>query len=47
MPTSRAVWLLLISTNLVLTGQYFEIALRDIGLCLSAFGLDKMTDQHG
>ncbi len=36
-----SVWLLLIAINLVLTGQYFDIALRDIGLCLSAFGLER------
>ena len=39
-----SIWLLLIAINLVLTGQYFDIALRDIGLCLSAFGLAKMTE---
>jgi uncharacterized membrane protein YphA (DoxX/SURF4 family) len=39
-----SVWLLLIAINLVTTGQYFDIALRDIGLCLSAFGLAKLTE---
>ena len=39
-----SAWLLLIALNLVMTGQYFDIALRDIGLCLSAFGLAKMTE---
>ena len=39
-----SVWLLLIAINLITTGQYFDIALRDIGLCLSAFGLAKMTE---
>src|SRR4051812_25666666 len=34
-----SVWLLLIAINLVTTGQYFDVALRDVGLCLSAFGL--------
>jgi hypothetical protein len=38
-----SVWLLLIAINLVTTGHYFDIALRDIGLCLSAFGLAKLT----
>ena len=42
-----SVWLLLIAINLVLTGQYFDIALRDIGLCLSAFGLAELSRMHG
>lgn len=39
-----SIWLLLIAFNLLTTGQYFDIALRDIGLCLSAFGLAKLTE---
>jgi hypothetical protein len=39
-----SIWLLLIAINLVTTGHYFDIALRDIGLCLSAFGLAKLTE---
>ncbi len=39
-----SVWLLLIAINLVTTGQYFDIALRDIGLCLGAFGLAQLTE---
>jgi hypothetical protein len=38
-----SVWLLAIAINLVMTGHYFDIALRDVGLCLSAFGLGRMT----
>jgi len=38
------IWLLLITINLVMTGHYFDIALRDIGLCLSAFGFAKLTE---
>jgi len=38
-----SVWLLLIAANLVMTGHYFDIALRDVGLCLSAFGLARLT----
>src|SRR5947208_1564657 len=34
-----SIWLLLIAINLVTTGHYFDIALRDVGLCLGAFGL--------
>ena len=39
-----SLWLLLIAINLITTGQYFDIALRDIGLCLAAFGLAKLTE---
>lgn len=39
-----SVWLLLIAINLVTTGQYFDIALRDVGLCLSAFGLARVSE---
>ena len=39
-----SLWLLLNAINLVATGQYFDIALRDIGLCLAAFGLAKLTE---
>ena len=39
-----SLWLLLIAINLVTTGQYLDIALRDIGLCLCAFGLAKLTE---
>ncbi len=39
-----SIWLLLIAINLVTTGQYYDIALRDIGLCLGAFGLAKLTE---
>ena len=39
-----SVWLLLISINLLTAGQYFDIALRDVGLALSAFGFAKLTE---
>ena len=39
-----SIWLLLIAINLVTTGQYFDIALRDVGLAFSAFGLAKLTE---
>jgi len=39
-----SLWLLLIAINLVTTGQYFDIALRDVGLCLGAFALAKITE---
>jgi len=39
-----SLWMLLNAINLVATGQYFDIALRDLGLCLAAFGLAKLTE---
>lgn len=39
-----SIWLLAIAINLLTTGQYLDIVLRDIGLCLSAFGLAKLTE---
>ena len=39
-----SLWLALIAINLLMTGQFFDIALRDVGLCLSAFGLAKLTE---
>jgi uncharacterized membrane protein YphA (DoxX/SURF4 family) len=38
-----SAWLLLMAINLVMTGQYGDIALRDRGLCLGAFALAKLT----
>lgn len=41
-----SVWLLLIVINLLLTGRYFDIALRDIGLMLAAFALGKLGQKY-
>jgi hypothetical protein len=41
-----SVWLLLIVVNLLITGQYFDVALRDIGLMLSAFALGKLAQKY-
>ena len=38
-----SVWLLLMAINLVMTGQFRDIALRDLGLCVGAFALAKLT----
>ena len=46
-PYIASLWLLLIAINLVTTGHWFDIALRDIGLCLSAFALAKLTEAMG
>ena len=39
-----SIWLVLIALNLITTGHYFDVALRDVGLALSAFGLAKLTE---
>jgi hypothetical protein len=41
-----ALWLLGIIINLSLTGQYFDIALRDLGLCLSAIALGRLSHKY-
>ena len=40
-----SLWLLLIVINLVMTGRYFDIALRDIGLMLAAFALGRLSQK--
>lgn len=39
-----SLWLVLIAINLITTGQFYDVALRDVGLALSAFGLAKLTE---
>ncbi len=41
-----AAWLLLIVLNLVILGDYRDIALRDVGLMLSAFALGKLAQKY-
>jgi hypothetical protein len=38
-----AAWLVGIIVNLLLTGGYFDIALRDLGLCLGAIALGRLA----
>src|SRR5437868_3229078 len=38
-----AAWLLGIIVNLLLLGSYFDIALRDFGLCLAALALARLA----
>ena len=40
------LWLLLIILNLLMTGQYYDIALRDFGLMLAAFSLAKLSKKY-
>lgn len=39
-----SVWLLLIAVNLVTTGQFFDIAVRDVEMALAAFVLARLTE---
>jgi len=39
-----AIWLLCIAANLVTTGQYFDVAVRDIALAVSAFTLARLSE---
>ena len=41
-----ALWLLGIVVNLVLTGHYFDIALRDVGLFLGAIALGRLSHKY-
>jgi hypothetical protein len=39
-------WLLLIATNLVLTGRFFDVAVRDMEMAIAAFALARLTEAH-
>ncbi len=39
-----AAWLVGIIINLVLTGGYLDVALRDLGLCLGALSLARLAE---
>jgi hypothetical protein len=39
-----SVWLLLIAVNLVTTGHFFDIAVRDVEMALAAFVLARLTE---
>ena len=48
-PQILATWLRYgcsIIFNLLLTGQYFDIALRDVGLMLAAFALARLSQKY-
>jgi hypothetical protein len=38
-----ALWLAGIIVNLLLVGSYFDIALRDLGLCVAAIALARLS----
>jgi hypothetical protein len=39
-----AIWLLAIAANLVATGHYFDIAVRDVIMAIAAFTLARLTE---
>ena len=39
-------WLALIVVMLLQTGNFYDIALRDLGLCLSAFAFGKLSQKY-
>ncbi len=41
-----AAWLVGIIGNLLLSGRYFDIALRDFGLCLGALALGRLAQVY-
>jgi len=36
-------WLILIALNLVLTGKFFDVAVRDLEMAVAAFALARLT----
>ena len=42
-----SLWLLLIIINLLMTGRFYDIALRDFGLMLSALAMVKLSRKYG
>jgi hypothetical protein len=39
-----AVWLVGIAVNLVTTGRFFDVAVRDVLMAIAAFGLARLTE---
>jgi hypothetical protein len=39
-----SIWLLCIALNLVTTGKYFDVAVRDVIMSISAFALARLTE---
>jgi hypothetical protein len=42
-----SAWLAGIIVNLLIQGNFYDIALRDLGLCLGAFALGRLADRYG
>lgn len=41
------VWLALVIINLIVLQSFFDVILRDFGLCLSAFALGRLAKVYG
>lgn len=41
-----AAWLLCIAANLLLSGHFFDVAVRDVVMAIAAFALARMTEAH-
>lgn len=39
-----AIWLCGIAVNLLLTGRYFDVAVRDVAMAIAAFTLARLTE---
>jgi hypothetical protein len=39
-----AIWLVGIAANLVTTGHYFDVAVRDVAMAIAAFTLARLTE---
>jgi uncharacterized membrane protein YphA (DoxX/SURF4 family) len=42
-----SAWLVAIALNLLLTGRYFDIAVRDVVMAIGAFTLARLTEVRG
>jgi len=40
------VWLLAIAGNLILTGRFFDVGVRDVEMAIAAFALADLTEVH-
>lgn len=41
------LWLAFIVVNLLILGSFYDVALRDLGLCFSAFALGRLAKVYG
>ena len=41
-----SAWLVLVAGNLVLTGRFFDVAVRDVEMAIAAFALVRLTEAH-
>jgi uncharacterized membrane protein YphA (DoxX/SURF4 family) len=39
-----SIWLICIAVNLVTTGRYFDVAVRDVAMAIGAFALARLTE---